>query len=95
MESRSGFLSRFFVKFLEVAGAGLASAVCAYCLGQIGRPAPDATAAAPVAAMTSPATEDAIRLARDDHALLVELGLPCLIGGAASSAAMSFWGSQQ
>jgi len=25
----------------------------------------------------------------------VELGLPCVIGGAASSAAMSFWGSQQ
>jgi hypothetical protein len=73
VDSKSAFVSRFFVKFLEVAGAGLASAVCAYCLGQIGRPAPDATAAAPVAAMTSPATEDAIRLARDDHALLVEL----------------------
>jgi hypothetical protein len=73
VESRSGFLSRFFVKFLEVAGAGLASAVCAYCLGQIGRPAPNATVTAPVAAVTAPASEDAIRLARDDHALLLEL----------------------
>jgi len=70
---RPAFLSRFFVKFLEVGGAGLASAVCAYGLGQIGRPAPATTAAAPIASVTSPVTEDAIRMARDDHALLVEL----------------------
>jgi len=73
VELRSAFVSRFFVKFLEVAGAGVASAVCAYCLGQIGRTAPAATVAAPRAAVTSPATEDAVRLARDDHALLLEL----------------------
>src|SRR5262249_46235575 len=73
VDSKSAFVSRFFVKFLELPGAGLASAVCAYCLGQIGTPPRDASPAARVAAVTSPATEDAIRLARDDHALLVEL----------------------
>src|SRR5713101_4134199 len=35
-QPRFAFLSRFLVKFLEVAGAGLASAVCAYALGQSG-----------------------------------------------------------
>jgi hypothetical protein len=41
MQSRFAFLSRFLVKFLEVGGAGLASAMCAYALGQMGAaPAP-------------------------------------------------------
>jgi hypothetical protein len=34
------FLSRFAVKFVEVAGAGIASAACAYIFGQIERPQP-------------------------------------------------------
>ncbi len=41
MQPRFAFLSRFLVKFLEVGGAGLASAMCAYALGQMGAaPAP-------------------------------------------------------
>ena len=31
------FMSRFAIKFIEVAGAGIASALCAYFLGQIER----------------------------------------------------------
>ena len=86
------FLSRFCVKFLEVAGAGLASAACAYVLGQTGalQPAPSPTAVAQVAAVSqvspaqmSPAqvtpapaaaaNEETARMAREDHALLMEL----------------------
>jgi hypothetical protein len=66
--SRFAVLSRFGVKFVEVAGAGLASALCAYFLGQIGQqPAP------PPVAQVLPASADAIRSARDDHAPLAML----------------------
>lgn len=71
MQTKSAFLSRFFVKFLEVSGAGLASAVCAYALGQAGNWAPSAPA--PAVAHVAPVSEDTIRMVRDDHALLVEL----------------------
>jgi hypothetical protein len=53
------------IRLLEIAGAGLASAVCAYGLGQIGKPVTSAPALA--------VSEDTIRMVRDDHALLVEL----------------------
>jgi hypothetical protein len=67
--SRFAVLSRFGVKFVEVAGAGLASALCAYCLGQIGQqPVP-----APPIVQVLPPSSDAIRLARDDRALLAVL----------------------
>jgi len=64
---RFTFLSRFAVKFVEVAGAGLASAACAYVFGQIERPQPPA---APVVQI-APASERA-RMARDDRPLLGE-----------------------
>jgi hypothetical protein len=55
------FMSRFAIKFIEVAGAGLASALCAYFLGQIERGPAPATAAVQI----SPATiENAAREAR-------------------------------
>jgi hypothetical protein len=63
-------LSRFGVKFVEVAGAGLASALCAYCLGQIGQQ--PVSRQSPIVQVL-PASEDAIRMARDDHALLAAL----------------------
>jgi len=63
------FLSRFGVKFVEVAGAGLASAACAYCLGLVGQQ----PAAAPPAIVQVVPSEDAMRMARDDHALLAAL----------------------
>jgi hypothetical protein len=64
--SRFAFLSRFGIKFVEVAGAGLASALCAYCLGQIGQQ----PAAPPPIVQVLPASADTIRTARDDRALL-------------------------
>jgi hypothetical protein len=67
--SRFAVLSRFGVKFVEVAGAGLASALCAYCLGQIGQQ----PAAPPPIVQVLPPGSDAIRLARDDRAVLAAL----------------------
>ena len=69
MRTRFTFLSRFAVKFVEVAGAGLASAACAYVFGQIERPRPPA---APVV-QVAPVSERA-RMARDDRPLLGETG---------------------
>jgi hypothetical protein len=58
---RLTYLSRFAVKFIEVVGAGLASALCAYFLGQIERSPAHATAVVRI----SPATiENAAREAR-------------------------------
>lgn len=70
MRTRFTFLSRFAVKFVEVAGAGLASAACAYVFGQIERPQPPA---APVV-QVAPATVERARMARDDRPLLGETG---------------------
>jgi hypothetical protein len=67
---RFTFLSRFAVKFVEVAGAGLASAACAYVFGQIERPQPPA---APVV-QVAPAIAERARMARDDRPLLGETG---------------------
>ncbi len=69
MQPKSAVLSRFLVRLLEITGAGLASAVCAYALGQIGNP----TTSAPAPVQVSAVSEDTIRMVRDDHALLVEL----------------------
>ena len=68
MGTRFTFLSRFAVKFVEVAGAGLASAACAYVFGQIERPQPPA---APVV-QVAPAIAEPARIARDDRPLLGE-----------------------
>jgi hypothetical protein len=65
---RFAFLSRFAVKFVEVAGAGLASAACAYVFGQIERPQPPA---APVVQM-APASVERARMTQNDYPLLGE-----------------------
>ena len=58
------FIRKFAVKFIEVAGAGLASALCAYILGQIERaPAPTPM---PAVVYISPANVDTAL--REDHA---------------------------
>lgn len=58
------FIRKFAVKFLEVAGAGVASALCAYILGQIERaPAPTPM---PAVVYISPANIDTAL--REDHA---------------------------
>ena len=69
MSGRFAFLSRFGVKFVEVAGAGFASAACAYFLGLIGQQPP----VPPPAIVQVVPSEDAMRMARDDHALLAAL----------------------
>ncbi len=53
VQPRFAFLSRFLVKFLEVAGAGLASAVCAYALGQSGALNASPPAVVPAAQVSS------------------------------------------
>ena len=68
MRTRFTFLSKFAVKFVEVAGAGLASAACAYVFGQIERPQPPA---APVV-QVAPVSAERARMARDDRPLLGE-----------------------
>jgi hypothetical protein len=65
---RFAFLSRFAVKFVEVAGAGLASAACAYVFGQIERPQPPA---APVVQM-APLSVERARMTENDYPLLGE-----------------------
>jgi len=70
VRTRFTFLSRFAVKFVEVAGAGLASAACAYVFGQIERPQPPAVPVVQVA----PASAERARMARDDRPLLGETG---------------------
>ena len=63
------FVRKFAVKFLEVAGAGLASALCAYILGQIERaPAPTPI---PAVVYISPANLDTAL--REDHARPAEV----------------------
>ena len=58
------FIRKFAVKFIEVAGAGLASALCAYIFGQIERaPAPTPM---PAVVYISPANVDTAL--REDHA---------------------------
>ena len=62
------FLSRFAVKFVEVAGAGIASAACAYIFGQIERPQPPS---APVVQI-APASVERARMTQNDHPLVGE-----------------------
>lgn len=64
-------LRRFGPKFIEVVGAGLISALFAYWWG---RPAPPAPVPPPPAIVqVLPPSDDAIRIAREEHALLTQL----------------------
>src|SRR5215468_10521963 len=53
MSGEVSYLSRFFVKFVEIIGAGLASAICAYVLAHFGglRPSAFAPVSAPPASI--------------------------------------------
>ena len=68
MDGRFPHLSAFAKKFLEICGAGLASAVIALLIGQTDKPA------APLATVVylSPADEQMIRVMRDDQAALLQ-----------------------
>jgi hypothetical protein len=62
------FMSRFAMKFIEVAGAGLASALCAYFLGQIERGPATAVVQISPATMESAAREArAAAITRSDN----------------------------
>jgi hypothetical protein len=68
VRTRFAFLSKFAAKFIEVAGAGLASALCAYFLGQIERPTPPPA----TVVQMSPVNAEHARMARNDEPLLGE-----------------------
>ncbi len=70
MQPRAFNLTRLAVKALELAGAGLASTLAAYVLGQIGTPF---TSPPPLAQVTS-ADAELLRMLRDEHAIVLELG---------------------
>jgi hypothetical protein len=74
VQSRFSYLSKFVVKLLEVAGTGLASAVGAYFLSQVGAP-PAASPAlmTPALVQVTATNEEMVRLVRDEHAVVVEL----------------------
>jgi hypothetical protein len=71
VSGKFAFLSRFGMKFVEVGGAGLATAACGYVLGQMGAQQPPAPP--PPIVQVMPPSEDAMRLARDEQALLAAL----------------------
>jgi hypothetical protein len=65
-------LSRIVIKALEIAGAGLTSALVAYLIGRIGvAPAPTAPAA-PAVVQLAPADEEIMRSVRNDQAALLD-----------------------
>ena len=68
MQLKSLF-TRFGIKSIEIAGAGLVSALCAYGLAQMKEPAP----VAPAVVQVLPANDDAIRMVHEQHALLAQL----------------------
>ena len=72
MRTRFAFLSKFAAKFIEVAGAGLASALCAYFFGQIERPPPPPA----TVVQMSPVNAEHARMTRKDEPLLGESAWP-------------------
>jgi len=68
VRTRFAFLSKLAAKFIEVAGAGLASALCAYFFGQIERPTPPPATVVQMA----PVNAEHARMARNDEPLLGE-----------------------
>ena len=74
MQPRFSYLSKFVVKLLEVAGTGLASAVGAYFLSQVGAPpAANPALMTPALVQVTATNEEMVRLVRDEHAVVVEL----------------------
>jgi hypothetical protein len=80
------FMSRFAIKFIEVAGAGIASALCAYFLGQIERGPAPATAAvqfSPAAIENAAREARAATIARSDSETQPER--PAVVSSASSA----------
>ena len=53
------YLSRFFVKFVEILAAGLATAMCGYLIAYLGSPLPAATPV-PVVVSAAPSAGEAV-----------------------------------
>jgi hypothetical protein len=84
------FMSRFAMKFIEVAGAGLASALCAYFLGQIERGPATAVVQISPATMESAAREArAAAITRSDHETQPERAVVASSGSSAPKPAKS------
>jgi hypothetical protein len=71
MPIRLPSLSRVAIRTLEIAGAGLTSAVVAFLLGRVDTPAP-APPPLPAVVHLAPADEEMIRSVRNDQAALLE-----------------------
>jgi hypothetical protein len=69
MQPRFSYLSKLAIKFLELAGAGLASTIAAYLFAWIATP----LAPPPPLVQVTPADNEMMRMVRDEQALLVEL----------------------
>src|SRR5438445_3408713 len=65
-------LSRIVIKALEIAGAGLTSALVAYLIGRIGVPAVPTTPTPPAVVQLAPADEEMMRSVRSDQAALLD-----------------------
>src|SRR3982074_461301 len=70
MLNRLPSLSRVFTKSLEVIGAGLTSALVAFMLGRVERPAP--APSFPAVVHLAPADEEMMRSVRSDQAALLD-----------------------
>src|SRR5437588_229447 len=61
-------LSRIVIKALEIAGAGLTSALVAYLIGRAGLPAAPTSPPVPAVVQLAPADEEMMRSVRNDRA---------------------------
>src|SRR5216683_3515025 len=71
MPSRLPSLSRVAIRALEIAGAGLTSALVAYLIGRVETPAPPPPQL-PAVVHLAPADEEMMRSVRNDQAALLE-----------------------
>jgi hypothetical protein len=65
-------LSRMGIKALEIAGAGLTSALVAYLIGRFGAPAAPTAPPPPAVVQLAPADEEMMRSVRSDQAALLD-----------------------
>ena len=72
MLSRLPSFSRMGIKALEIAGAGLTSAVVAYLIGRMGAPAAPTAPPPPAVVQLAPADEEMMRSVRTDQAALLD-----------------------
>src|SRR5215475_5805265 len=72
MGARFPWLTKVVIRVLEIAGAGLTSALVAYLLGRTDAPAPPPPPQVPAVVHLAPADEEMIRSVRNDQAALLD-----------------------